>query len=147
MPWVFALPLSVLFAVFESKHRLVGILGVGVVLVVIVMYPVMRWLRPRSPGKREFTEHYQSVARGMRERGELGRITLALTNQTLTERTTAGASVVRWRDMPGMEVAGDYTFIQVTSELFAIIPRHGFDREEDYAAVRDFALAKLSPKS
>ena len=77
------------------------------------------------------------------EKGVIGHITLELTKDTLTERTAAGVSVARWKEMIGVEVVGDCTYIFVSPTETAVIPQHGFDREEDYAAVRDFAQSKL----
>jgi hypothetical protein len=85
----------------------------------------------------------RAYAEDLGTRGVIGRITLILTDETLTERTASVESVARWRDMVGVEVVGDCTYIYVTGLLAAIIPRHGFEREEDYEAVRDFVLAKL----
>ena len=76
--------------------------------------------------------------------GLIERITLFLTDETLTERTVVADSVIRWQDMKGMKVVGDCTYLYVTDELAAIIPRHGFVHQDDYEAVRDFALKKLS---
>jgi hypothetical protein len=77
-------------------------------------------------------------------RGIIGRITLVLEEDTLTERTELVQTVARWRDMKGVEVVGDCTYIYVTGMLAAIIPRHGFERPEDYEAVREFAVAKVT---
>jgi hypothetical protein len=85
----------------------------------------------------------RAYAQDLGDRGVIGRITLVLTEESLTERTEAVQSVARWRDMKGVAVVGDCTYIYVTGLLTAIIPRHGFEREEDYEAVREFAVAKL----
>jgi hypothetical protein len=89
----------------------------------------------------------RAYAQDLGARGVIGRITLVLDEDTLTERTEAVQSIARWRDMKGMEVVGDCTYIYVTGLLAAIIPKHGFERPEDYEAVRDFALARLQSKS
>lgn len=92
----------------------------------------------------------RSIRRYFREqgtRGVVGRITLVLTDEKLTYRTETVESVARWGDMKGVEVVGECTYIWVSGLQAAIIPRHGFEREEDYVAVRDFALAKLRPVS
>lgn len=85
----------------------------------------------------------RAYARDLGASGVIGRITLVLDDDTLTERTESVQSVARWRDMKGVEVVGDCTYIYVTGLLAAIVPRHGFERPEDYEAVRDFAVAKL----
>lgn len=94
----------------------------------------------------------RAYAQDQGTRGVIGRITLVLTDDTLTERTESVQSVVRWQDMAGVDVVAERTYIYVTGMLAAIIPQHGFERAEDYMAVRDFAVAKLagqakSPKS
>ena len=85
----------------------------------------------------------RAYAHDLGTRGVIGRITLVLEDDTLTERTESVQSVARWRDMQGVEVVGDCTYIHVTGLLAAIVPRRGFERPEDYEAVRDFAVAKL----
>jgi YcxB-like protein len=75
--------------------------------------------------------------------GMIGRITLILEDDTFTEQTDTVQSIARWQDMKGVEVVGDCTYIYVTGLLTAIVPRHGFEKAEDYEAVRDFAIAKL----
>jgi hypothetical protein len=85
----------------------------------------------------------RAYAQDLGARGVIGRITLVLTDESLTERTETTQSVARWQDMKGVEVVGDCTYIWVTGITAAIIPRHCFEREEDYEAVREFAVAKL----
>ena len=46
--------------------------------------------------------------------------------------------------MVGVEVVGDCTYIQITQLSVAIIPKHGFEREEEYFEARDFAVARLN---
>lgn len=79
--------------------------------------------------------------------GGLFPTTLTLTDDVLRVRGRVTETTARWDMMVGVEAGPDHTFILVT-ELFAVVvPRHTLGREEDYAAVRDFALAKLAPKS
>ena len=90
------------------------------------------------------TSTIRAYAKDVGVRGVIGRTTLVLADDTLTERAEAVQSVARWQDMKGVEVVGDCTYIYVTGLLAAIVPRQGFERDEDYEAVRDFALAKLA---
>jgi hypothetical protein len=83
------------------------------------------------------------LARSRGTRGMVGRITLILSEESLTEITEITRTEARWESMHSVEVAGDYTFIFVTAHLAAIIPRYGFDDDEDYDAVRAFALAHV----
>lgn len=99
-----------------------------------ILYPPLHWAAIRSAVRR------QAEQLGL---GRERRITLALTEDTLTEWADSVESVARWDAMKGVEVVGDCTYIYVTSMLTAVVPRHGFKRPETYEAVRDFALAKL----
>ncbi len=89
------------------------------------------------------TSAFRAYAQDLGVQGVIGRIHLTLENDTFTERTELVQSVARWRDMRGVEVVGDCTYIYVTGLLAAIVPRRGFENPEDYDAVRDFAVAKL----
>ncbi|AMV23788.1 hypothetical protein VT84_05205 [Gemmata sp. SH-PL17] len=86
----------------------------------------------------------RAFARDLGSRGVIGRINLVLTDDLLIERTESVQTAVRWEDMLGVEVIGECVYIYVTGLSGAIVPRHGFEREEDYEAVRDFALKKLA---
>lgn len=112
---------------------------VTISLGVCVVVSIWIWLRII---RKRFTQVIQALEFGAE--GLIERITLFLTDETLTERTVVADSVARWEDMIGMKVVGDCTYIYVTEELTAIIPRHGFVHQDDYEAVRDFALKKLS---
>jgi hypothetical protein len=85
----------------------------------------------------------RGYAKDFGSRGVIGRITLMLSDTTFVEVTETTRSEAQWRDMKRIEVVGDSTYIYVTGLSTAIVPRHGFDRDEDYFATRDFALAKL----
>ena len=76
-------------------------------------------------------------------RGVIGRITLVLTEESMIERTETVVSASRWQDMKGAELVGDCVYVYVTGLSAAIIPRHGFEREEDYDAVKEFVMRKL----
>ena len=144
-----ALFLPVLVAVVSGtsggQPLLIG--GAAVVSCFMIVSPLVNWWLTWRRARDEFSDNLRAKKRSLEGRGEIGRLRLVLTDQTLTEWTSEGASVAYWRDMHGVEVAGDYTFVYVTPNSVAIIPRHGFDRDEDYAAVRDFAVAKLGRKS
>jgi hypothetical protein len=62
---------------------------------------------------------------------------------TLVEITEIGRTEVRWENMKGVDDAGDRTYIFVTGMLASILPRRGFDSDEEYFAARDFAMRKL----
>jgi hypothetical protein len=100
-----------------------------------VLYPFLYRYQVESAIEAYANEHSS--------RGVIGRTTLILTEDTLTEQTASVRSVVRWQDMKGVEEVGDCTYIYITGLLAAIVPRRGFERAEDYEALRDFAIAKL----
>ena len=87
--------------------------------------------------------HVGRLIKAMGARGLIGRITLILTDESLTEQTETVRSVARWQDMNRVEAVGDCTYIYLTGMSMAIIPRHGFERDEDYTAVRAFVMGKL----
>jgi hypothetical protein len=101
----------------------------------LLFHPLLFWHRVEAATRR--------TAEELGSRGIVGRITLILTEESLTEVTEAARSEAKWGTMAGVEEVGDCTYIYVTPLLGAVIPRSGFDREEDYLAVRDFAFRKL----
>jgi hypothetical protein len=130
--WLFIPVVSLLWALVppadHPEHSLyAGVLGLSY----LVLYPLWRWVSIRS------------FAKKLEAEGVVGRITLTLDDKTLTEQTSKEKSVATWREMHGVEVVDDVTYIYVTTLLTAIIPRHCFERPEDYDAVRHFALVKL----
>jgi len=119
--WIFAVPLTA-FAFFYA-----------------LLYP--------STHRRGAARSVRRLLQGVDTRGMFGRVTLALADETITHRTETTEIVACWEDMKGVEVVGERTYIWLNGLQAAVVPRRGFERVEDYAAVRDFALAKLAPKS
>ncbi|MBP3956903.1 YcxB family protein [Gemmata sp. G18] len=113
--------------------------GAAILIVVGVTYAVI------FPGIRRanLSSGFRTFAQELGTRGVISRITLVLTEDTLTERTDSVVSVVHWQDMKGVKEVGESLYIYVTGMSFAIIPRHGFEREKDYEAAREFVLSKL----
>ena len=107
-------------------------------LLYAIIYPLTYWLW--------FDVLIRAYAKGAGTRGVIGRITLVFTEETMVEITETTRSEVRWRDIKGVEVAGDYTFIFVTGLSAAILPRKGFDCDEDYDAVCEFALNRTGAR-
>lgn len=85
----------------------------------------------------------RSFARQLGTRGMLGQITLILTDESLTEITETTRSEVRWENVHGVDVVGDYTFIFITGISAAILPVHGFAVRNDYEAVRELAISRV----
>jgi hypothetical protein len=121
----------ILFAESPTAALFVGLLTI----VFVAAYPQFHRVTERR--------HVGKQINAMGAHGLIGRITLVLTDESLTEQTETVRSEVRWQDMNRVEVVGDITYIFLTGMSMAIIPRHGFERDEDYMAVRDFAIAKL----
>lgn len=103
-----------------------------------VVYAFLHPFLYRYRVARAIRQHYLETGSGADRE-----ISLTLTEDTLVEWVDGVESVARWDSMRGVEVVGDRTYIYVTGMLSAIVPRHGFEREEEYEAVRDFALRKL----
>jgi hypothetical protein len=87
--------------------------------------------------------HVRLFAKELGLQGVIGPIHLILSDESLMEITERTRSEAKWRDMEGIEEMDGYTFIMVTGLTAAIVPRHAFEREDDYYAVRDFARARI----
>jgi hypothetical protein len=112
---------------------------VGGAVLAAVMYPrsYRRWS----------TRYVRAFAKKLGTQGVIGPTRLILSDESLVEITEKTRSEARWRDMEGIEEVGDYTFILVTGMSAAIIPRHAFEREDDYHRVRDFARARVGSRA
>lgn len=96
-------------------------------------------------------DYSRSVAQDMRDYilqqglyGPVGTITLIISEESLVEIAETARTEVKWTDMERVEEVGDATYILINPESFAIWPRVGFDRDEDYDAARDFAFRKVA---
>lgn len=114
-------------------------LFVAPILVLATYYAIFYPLMHRRGAERSVRRYLQELG----TRGLVGHVTLLLTDETLTYRTETVESVARWADMKGVKVVEDCTYILLSGLQVAVIPRHGFEREEDYAAVRDFVADRL----
>ena len=104
-----------------------------------VMYP--RYYR------RWQTKYIRAYAKKLGTQGVIGPIRLILSDESLVEITEKTKSEARWRDMVGVEEVDDYTFILLTGMSAAIVPRHAFEREDDYHRVRDFARERVGGRA
>ncbi len=77
-------------------------------------------------------------------RGIIGERGLSLSEEMLVAVSETFRTEVRWENMTGVDVVGDCTYIFISGISALIVPRHGFDGDEEYEAVRDFALRKLA---
>lgn len=107
----------------------------AVAVLYVAVYPTMyrRWAK----------RYIRDYAKEQGGRGVIGRIRLILSEESLVEITELTRSEARWRDMHGIEEFDDYTIIMVTGMTAAILPRHGFEREQDYLLVKDFARKRI----
>jgi hypothetical protein len=76
-------------------------------------------------------------------RGILGERRLILSEGLLVAISETFRTEARWENMTGVEVVGEYTYIFISGISALILPRHGFNSDAEYEAVRDFALRKL----
>jgi hypothetical protein len=58
-------------------------------------------------------------------------------------KTKRGHAEYRWVEMKGAEVVADRTYIWFSDYNGIVLPRHGFERGEDYEAARNFVVSKL----
>ena len=75
-----------------------------------------------------------------RQNGVFGKNTLILSEKSFVEITGTTRTEVHWKDIYGIDEIGDYTFIFVAALEAFILPRHGFESENEYESVRDYAL-------
>lgn len=121
----------ILFAESPAEALFVGLLTV----VFVAVFPQFHRITERS--------HVGKQIKAMGARGLFGQSTLVLTEESLIEQTETIRLEVRWQDMNRVEIVGDNTYIYLTGMSMVIIPRHGFERDDDYIAVRDFVIGKL----
>lgn len=76
-------------------------------------------------------------------RGVLGKRALILSEELLIVVTETYHTEVRWENLQGIDVVGDYTYLFIAGISAVILPRHGCASEEGYEAGRDFALRKV----
>lgn len=72
-------------------------------------------------------------------RGVIGEIQLILTEVGLVEVTETMRSEVAWGNVHRIVDSGEYMFIYFTPVAAAILPKHGFESEEQYEHVKDYA--------
>ena len=111
--------------------------------VVAVLWLIFYPLLIRVGGDHQVREY----ARLLEQHGTIGRITLVLGEETLTERTAGVDLTARWKTMYGLDELGDVTYVYVTGVHTAIIPRHGFQRPEDYEAARSYIRQRFAART
>jgi hypothetical protein len=134
--------------------RLVAFLFASGSVFAAVAYP----LRYRGALERKLL----ASAEKMDRRGVLGTFKLILSEESLTEITEVSRIEVKWADVVGAEEVGERTFVYLggwrRTEAAGnpkyvpvgggpgalILPRLGFDSDEEYKAVRDFVMRKLA---
>lgn len=117
--------------------------GMGIVAVCLIVFGLLYAALFPAIHLLWFDACVRSYAKNLGVRGVVGPIRLILSDESMVEDTGVGRTEVKWRDMAGIDEIGDYTFILITGLSAAIVPRHGFDNEDDYLKVRDFARARI----
>lgn len=108
-----------------------AVLG-AVGLTFVALYPVFY----RSQLAKETGQYADESTLGDRFR-------LTLTDEGLRKACDDEELFIRWRAMKGAVVAPEHTFILFHKGGVLILPKQGFQRAEDYVAVRDFVVGKV----
>ena len=125
--------------VFASSAVWVWLLGhallacglVAVAIFVLAMFPAYHGAT--------VARYTRAIVRRTGGRGIIGEHALIFSEETLVAINEVGRTVLRWENLTGVDVVGDRTFIWFCG-LWRILPRAGFDRDEQYESARDFAL-------
>ncbi len=72
-------------------------------------------------------------------RGVFGDIRLILSEEALVMVTETIRTEASWGDVHRIDDQGDYTFIYVTPLAAQILPRRGFESEQEYKQVKEYA--------
>jgi hypothetical protein len=105
------------------------------------------WLLTIPPRYRAGLErNVRTFVKRLGARGVLGERALILSEELLVVVTETYHTEVRWENLQGIEVVGDYTYIFIAGISAVILPRHGCASDEEYEATRDFALRKLADR-
>jgi hypothetical protein len=128
-------------------HIICVLFGVGLVGDGVALGAVIATVLSVPVGVHFHRSYSQKVAQDMRDYvvrqglyGPVGPITLILSEAAILEITETARTEVKWTDVERVEEVGDATYILISAESFAIWPRIGFARDEEYHAARDFAL-------
>jgi hypothetical protein len=79
--------------------------------------------------------------------GIIGERALVLSEERLVAISETFRTEVRWEHVQDVEEVGDATYVFISGISAVILPRHGFDSDAEYEAVRDFALRKLDGRA
>ena len=72
-------------------------------------------------------------------------VTVTLTDEGIRQATATGEGHTRWGGVTEVVEDKGRLYLFTAPACAFILPRWAFERDEDYTAVRDFALAKLTP--
>jgi hypothetical protein len=113
---------------------------VAFVLVVVAVF----WLFA-FPGlhRSAIARNVRSFVKNLGARGVICERTLILSEDRLVSISETFRIEVLWGNMTGVDVVGECTYLFISGIFAVILPRHGFDSDSEYEAVRDFALRKL----
>lgn len=134
VPPALGLAATVWLLLFDHLPLAIGLAGIS--LFWLVFLP-LRYRDALASNARTFVKKLGG-------RGILGERGLILTEEMLVAVSESFRTEVRWENMTGVDVVGECTYIFITGISALLIPRHGFDSDAEYEAVRDFALRKLA---
>jgi hypothetical protein len=79
--------------------------------------------------------------------GGISQFTMTLADDVFRVRGEVTEVIARWEKMKGVVVGEGRTYILITDQFAVVVSPAALGGEVDYAAVRDFAVAKLRPLS
>jgi hypothetical protein len=120
----------------DCEPLAVGLAGLAAFWLIIFPY------RFRDAPARNVRTHVKNLG----GRGIIGERAVILSEEKLVAISETFRTEVRWENMTGVEVVGECTYVFISGISALILPRHGFATDEEYEAVRDFALRKLADK-
>jgi hypothetical protein len=78
---------------------------------------------------------------------EFGTRTAIFSDKSLIVVSEMGRVELKWEAMDRVEEVRDTTYLFITKASAIILPRRGFDRDEDYVRARDFAFRKFGERA
>ncbi|QJW92715.1 YcxB family protein [Frigoriglobus tundricola] len=105
------------------------------------------WLIVTPYGYRDaLARNVRTFVKKLGGRGIIGERALVFTEELLVAISETFRTEVRWENVQGVEVVGEHTYIFIAGISAVILPRCGFDSDEEYEAARDFALRKAGDR-
>jgi hypothetical protein len=89
------------------------------------------------------------IRRGIKQlgtHGTVGQISLIFDDEKLTELTESTKSESKWDSVEKIITLEEVVYIFITGITIAIIPKRGFEREEEYNVAKEYTIKKLADK-